>query len=122
ASQVPGAHVLADRYAVQQQRIVLAPGRSAASLAFASDVTRQALATGLIRASIASSGAVGVQPAPVAPGGLPRTGGAALHLAGIAVAGLVAAAGLLIRSRSPAAAGRVTILDGPDAPDLSVRL
>ncbi len=28
AAQVPGARVLADRYAVQQQRLVLAPGRS----------------------------------------------------------------------------------------------
>ena len=63
AAQVPGARVLADRYAVQPQRLILAPGRSAASLALASAVTRQALASGLIRASIARHGVQGVQPA-----------------------------------------------------------
>ena len=76
AALVPGSRVLADRYAVQEQRINLPPGRSAASLALASDVTRQALASGLIRTSLARAGTVGVQPAAAgAPGGLPRTGG-----------------------------------------------
>jgi polar amino acid transport system substrate-binding protein len=73
APQVPGARLLADRFSVQQQRIALAPGRSAASLALASDVTRQALATGLIRASIQRNGVSGVQPSPL-PAALPRTG------------------------------------------------
>ena len=112
AAQVPGARVLADRYAVQPQRLILAPGRSAASLALASAVTRQALASGLIRASIARHGVQGVQPAAAAgPGGLPRTGGPPRPPAGVAGAGLVAAAvGLLAagwrraRARSAAAA------------------
>ena len=97
AALVPGSRVLADRYAVQEQRINLPPGRSAASLALASDVTRQALASGLIRASLARAGTVGVQPAAAgAPGGLPRTGGPPRPPAGVAGAGLVAAAvGLL---------------------------
>ena len=75
-------------------------------------VTRQALASGLIRASIARSGAVGVQPAAAgAPGGLPRTGGPPRPPAGVAGAGLVAAAvGLLAarrrRSRARFAAAR----------------
>ena len=97
AALVPGSRVLADRYAVQEQQINLPPGRSAASLALASEVTRQALASGLIRTSLARSGAVGVQPAAAgAPGGLPRTGGPPSPPAGVAGAGLVAAAvGLL---------------------------
>ena len=97
AALVPGSRVLADRYAVQEQRINLPPGRSAASLALASAVTRQALASGLIRASLARAGTVGVQPAAArAPGGLPRTGGPPRPPAGVAGAGLVAAAvGLL---------------------------
>ena len=74
AAQIPGARVLADRYAVQQQRITLAAGRPATALALAADETRQALTSGRIRASIARHGAQGVQPAPVAAGGLPRTG------------------------------------------------
>jgi polar amino acid transport system substrate-binding protein len=93
AALVPGGRVLADRYAVQEQQINLPPGRPAASLALASAVTRQALASGLIRTSLARSGAVGVQPAAAgAPGGLPRTGGPPLQLAGATGAGLVAAA------------------------------
>jgi polar amino acid transport system substrate-binding protein len=100
AALVPGSRVLADRYAVQEQRIALPPGRSAASLSLASDVTRQALASGLIRTSIARAGTVGVQPAAAgAPGGLPRTGGAPSQPAWTAVAGLAAAAGLLVATR-----------------------
>jgi polar amino acid transport system substrate-binding protein len=100
AAQVPGARVLADRYAVTQNRLMLAPGRAAASLALASEVTRQALASGLIRTSIARAGIVGVQPAAaVAPGGLPRTGGPPRPPAGVAGAGLVAAAVGLLAAR-----------------------
>jgi len=77
AAQVPGARVLADRYAVQQQRIGLAAGRSTASVALVSEVTRQALASGLIREAIARHGVQGVQPSPLTPAiRLPQTGGA----------------------------------------------
>jgi polar amino acid transport system substrate-binding protein len=100
AAQVPGARVLADPYAVQENRIILPPGRPAAGVALASDVTRQALTSGLIRASIERHGVVGVRPAALAaPGGLPRTGGAASRPAWTAVAGLAAAAGLLVTTR-----------------------
>ena len=75
AAQVPGSRVLADRYAVTQQRLMLAPGRAAASLALASDVTREALASGQVRAAIERHGVVGVQASPLpGPGALPRTG------------------------------------------------
>ena len=77
AAQVPGARVLADRYAVTQQRLMLAPGRAAAGLALASAVTREALASGQIRAAIERYGVVGAQAAPLpGPGALPRTGSA----------------------------------------------
>ena len=93
AAQVPGARVLPDRFAVAQQRLTLAPGRSAASLALASDVTRQALASGLVRASIERHGLVGVRPPRCrarCPGRRPDPTGRGLG------AGLVAAAGALL--------------------------
>jgi hypothetical protein len=104
AAQVPGARVLPDRFAVQQQRLTLAPGRSAASLALASEVTRQALASGLVRASIDRHGLVGLQASLLpGPGALPRTGRpgpvvgrpAAVLWAALVVTG----AGLLARPR-----------------------
>jgi hypothetical protein len=83
------------------------PGRAAASLALASAVTRQALASGLIRASIARHGVQGVQPAAAgAPGGLPRTGGPPRPPAGVAGAGLVAAAVGLLAARWRPSRGR----------------
>jgi polar amino acid transport system substrate-binding protein len=104
AAQVPGARVLADRYATQEHRLTLPPGRSAASLALASEVTRQALASGLIRASIERHGVQGIQPARApAPGGLPQTGGPPIPLAGLAGAGLamVAVGVLAAKGRRP---------------------
>jgi polar amino acid transport system substrate-binding protein len=99
AAQVPGARVLADRFAVQPQRLTLAPGRSAASLALASDVTRQALASGLIRAAIERYGVAGVQVPPL-PGGLPRTGHAPGRPGAVWGAGLVLTlGGLLVHAR-----------------------
>jgi polar amino acid transport system substrate-binding protein len=104
AAQVPGARVLADRYAVTQQRLVLAPGRAAAGLALASAVTREALASGQIRAAIERSGVVGVHASPLpGPDALPRTGqtgpapGRPAGVLGAALA--VGVAGLLARPR-----------------------
>jgi hypothetical protein len=104
AAQVPGARVLADRYAVTQQRLMLAPGRSAAGLALASAVTREALASGQIRAAIERYGVAGVQASPLpGPGALPRAGSAGpapVRPAGVLGAALaVTAAGLLTRPR-----------------------
>ena len=115
AAQVPGARVLPDRYAVQQQRVTLPPGRSAATLALVTDVTRQSLASGLIAESIGRAGAVGVQPASIgAPAQLPRTGteGPPIQAAAVAVAGVVAAAvGVVARRRSirPTAAATIPV-------------
>ena len=109
AAQVPGSRVLADRFAVQQQRLTLAPGRSAASVALASDVTRRALAGGLIRDAITRYGIQGVQPSPPdLPGGLPRTGGApgtpwaggSRSLLALALAATSLSGALLVRRRS----------------------
>ena len=104
AAQVPGSRVLADRYAVTQQRLMLAPGRTAAGLALASAVTREALASGQVRAAIERYGVVGVQASPLpGPGALPRAGRAGPvpgRAAGLLGAALVAtAAGLLVRAR-----------------------
>ena len=101
AAQVPGARVLEGHLAVQQHRLLLAPGRSAASLAPASDVTRQALASGLVRASIDRHGLVGVQASPLpGPGALPRTGHAPVRPVAVWGAGLVVnLGGLLAHAR-----------------------
>jgi polar amino acid transport system substrate-binding protein len=102
AAQVPGARVLPDRYAVQQQRVP--PGRSAATLALVTDVTRQSLVSGLIAESIVRAGAVGIQPASIgAPAQLPRTGTGRPpdQAAAMAAAGVVAAAvGMMLRRRA----------------------
>ena len=111
AAQVPGARVLPDRFAVSQQRLTLAPGRSAASLALASEVTRRALASGLVRASIERHGLVGVQASPLpGPGALPRAGragpAAGQPAAVLGAALVVAGAGLLARPRPRWGPGR----------------
>jgi polar amino acid transport system substrate-binding protein len=104
AAQVPGARVLPDRFAVQQHRLLLAPGRSAAGLALATDVTRQALAAGLVRVSIERHRLAGVQASPLpGPGALPRSGrpgpGLGRPAVALGAALIVAGAGLLARTR-----------------------
>ena len=86
AAQVPGSRVLADpvRRPGAADRPPARPlgGRPGAGVGRA----RQALASGLIRTSIARSGTVGVQPAAAgAPGGLPRTGGPPPSPSGVAL-------------------------------------